>query len=85
MEFVDGLADGQIVTITTSDTAIAKSRPLGPEIYNALRQLGAPKDCEIIGRCPIVDSLYEQDQQMHVTMFVNESNRNCVACYIERH
>ena len=40
---------GRIVAITIADTAIAKTRPLGPEVYAALQQLGAAKECDIIG------------------------------------
>jgi hypothetical protein len=44
VDFVDALEPGRIVTITTSDSAIAKSRPLGDEIYTALKKLGCPED-----------------------------------------
>jgi hypothetical protein len=47
--FVDALEPGRVVTITTSDSAIAKSRPLGPKMYTALQKLGCSEDCEVIG------------------------------------
>jgi hypothetical protein len=48
-DYVEKLPSGRIIAITIADSAIAKSRPLGPEIYTALKQLGAAADCDVIG------------------------------------
>jgi len=40
--WVDSLPKGRIVLIAITDTAVAKSRPLPPKLYEALRKIGAP-------------------------------------------
>lgn len=49
VHFVRDLATGKIVVCTITDTAMAKTRPLGKAIYDALGQLGAPVHIEPIG------------------------------------
>jgi hypothetical protein len=39
--YVKGLKAGTVVVVSIADTACAKSRPLGPAVYEALGQLGA--------------------------------------------
>jgi hypothetical protein len=48
-KWVDKLPEGRVVVIAIADTAIAKTRPLGPEIYDSLRKLGAAEECDVIG------------------------------------
>ena len=51
-KYVDALPDGAAVLICICDTACAASRPLGREVYAALRALGAPAEMDPIGyRC----------------------------------
>ena len=53
--WVAALAPGTVVLIAISDTAIAKKRPMEPETYEALRQLGGADDMDVIGyRNPFV-------------------------------
>ena len=40
---VRGLPPGRVVVVTIADSAIAKTRPLPPRVYDALRALGAPR------------------------------------------
>jgi len=50
-EWVQRLPVGQVILMSIADSAIAKSRPLPSEFYDALRLLGAPDpdSCEVIG------------------------------------
>ena len=47
--FVDALPDGRAVLMCITDTALAKTRPLGQELYEILHRLGAPKAMPPIG------------------------------------
>ena len=40
---------GRVVAICITDTAMAKTRPLGQEVYDALYELGAPSSLTLIG------------------------------------
>ena len=42
--YVRSLKEGDITVCTITDTAAARTRPLGIAVYDALRQLGAPAD-----------------------------------------
>ena len=53
--WVEALAPGTVVCVSISDTAIAKTRPVEPPTYAALRLLGASRDMDVIGyRNPFV-------------------------------
>ena len=47
--WVARLPEYAIVAICITDTAMAKTRPLPEEVYEALRQLGAPDELAVIG------------------------------------
>jgi hypothetical protein len=47
--YIESLPKGRCITITTSDSAIAKSRPIGPRIYAALELMGAKSPCDVVG------------------------------------
>lgn len=46
---VESLQVGAVVVLSIADTACAKSRPLGPRFYEALKQLGGCEDDEEVG------------------------------------
>ena len=46
--YVSSLPEGRVVVVSIADTACAASRPLGPQVYAALQQLGAASDMEPI-------------------------------------
>lgn len=48
-KWVSDLPEGRVCLISITDTAMAKTRPLGEDVYAALRKLGAPRDMEKIG------------------------------------
>jgi hypothetical protein len=47
--WVSGLPLGRVVCVCITDTAMAKTRPLPPAVYDALRALGAPPSLTLIG------------------------------------
>ncbi|KAJ1460972.1 hypothetical protein M885DRAFT_612143 [Pelagophyceae sp. CCMP2097] len=49
VKYVDGLERGRVILIAITDTAMAKTRPLSRDIYDALGELGAPADMEPLG------------------------------------
>ena len=48
-KYVEGLPAGRVAVVSIADTACAKSRPLGPRVYETLALLGGAADMEPIG------------------------------------
>jgi hypothetical protein len=48
-KWVAKLPTGRIVAVCITDTAMAKTRPLKEEVYDAMYKLGAPKSLRLIG------------------------------------
>ena len=49
VDWVAKRPEGRIVAICITDTAMAKTRPLGQDVYHALYELGAPASLTLIG------------------------------------
>jgi hypothetical protein len=49
VDYVGKLPTGRVLVLSITDTAIAKTRPLAPEFYACLREIGAPTQTEPIG------------------------------------
>jgi hypothetical protein len=49
VKWVDKLPVGRVVVICITDTAMARTRPLGEAVYEALRKLGAGSSLTFIG------------------------------------
>ena len=88
--WVERLPAGRVVAICITDTAMAKTRPLGPEVYAALRKLGAPAALSLIGyREPFAflgykgaaegNAVYALDQKKQSKQLVRVEATACLA------